>query len=189
MAADSQGNDITLVSVPVHGFVALAPAGTALPTPVEGADPDFVLPAAFKKLGLLKVDGGPGWTFEKTGDAIEFWQEGYSIPSGLANVGFAVTAAEMNAWVREIKSGKTPDANGYITVDGGGHATTYVAFTEEIFKNGQIRRRCAPNVQLDTLEEDKSTRGEVLGDLLTFKANRSPLVANDHFGEWILPAA
>lgn len=188
MAADSAGNDITLVGVPVTGFVALAPFGTTIPTPVEGADPAFILPAAYKKLGLLKTDGGPGWTYEKSGDAIEFWQDGYSIPSGLANVSVAATAAEMNPWVREIKSGRTPDANGYITFDGGGHATSYVLFSEEIFKNGLIRRRVAPKVQVDSVTEDRNTRGEVLGDAFTFKVNRSTVVGNDHFGEWyVLP--
>lgn len=189
MAADSAGNDITLVSVPVTGFVALAPFGTVIPTPTEGADPDLDLAAGFKKLGLLKTDGGPGWTWEPDGDPIGFWQDGYSIPSGLANVQVAATAAEMNAWVREIKSGKTPDANGYITFDGGGHATPYVLFSEEIFKNGAIRRRVAPNVQVATVVEDRNTRGEVVGDAFTFNVNRSPLVGNDHFGEWILPPA
>lgn len=191
MAADSAGNDITLVSVPVTGFVALAPFGTDFPTPAEGATDPLTpaLDAAFKKLGLLKVDGGPGWTWEQTGDPIEFWQEGYSIPSGLANVQVAATAAEMNAWVRQIKSGKVPDANGYITFDGGGHATQYVLFSEEIFKNGAIRRRVAPNVQVSTVVEDRNTRGEVVGDAFTFKVNRSPLVGNEHFGEWVLPPA
>ena len=189
MAADSAGNDITQVFVPVTGFVALAPFGTTIPTPVEGADPDFVLPAAFKKLGLLKTDGGPGWTWEQTGDAIEFWQDGYSIPSGLSNVQLAATAAEMNDWVRQIKSGKIPDANGYIEFDGGGHATQYVAYSEEIAKNGAIRRRVAPNSQVATVVEDRNTRGEVLGDAFTFKVNRSPLVGNGHFGEWYLPPA
>lgn len=186
---DSQGNDIAAVAVPVTGFVALAPFGTALPTPVEGADPDFILPAAFKKLGLLKTDGGPGWTWEQTGDPIEFWQDGYSIPSGLANVQLAATAAEMNDWVRQIKSGKVPDANGFITFDGGGHATQYVAYTEEIFKNGMIRRRVSANAQVASVVEDRNTRGEVLGDAFTFKVGRSPLLANEHFGEWVLPAA
>lgn len=191
MAADSAGNDITLVSVPVTGFVALAPFGTVFPTPVEGAT-DPLTPAldpAFMKLGLLKTDGGPGWAWEQTGDQIEFWQDGYSIPSGLSDVTVVATAAEMNPWVREIKSGKTPDANGYITFDGGGHATQYVLFSEEIFKNGAIRRRVAPNVQVSTVVEDRNTRGEVVGDAFTFKVNRSPLVDNDHFGEWILPPA
>lgn len=183
---DAQGNDIALVGVPVTGFVALAPFGTAIPTPAAGGVAGFVLDPAYRKLGLLKTDGGPGWTFERDGDQLEFWQEGYSLPSGLANVALAATAAEQNAWVRQIKSGKIPDANGYITFDGGGHATPFVAFTEEIFKNGMIRRRVAPNVQVDSVTEDRNTRGEVIGDAISFKVNRSPLVNNEHFGEWVL---
>lgn len=183
---DSQGNDITLVGVPVTGFVALAPFGTAIPTPAAGGVAGFVLPVEYRKLGLLKTDGGPGWSYERSGDALEFWQEGYSLPSGLANVAVAATAAEQNAWVRQIKSGKIPDANGYITFDGGGHGTPYVLFSEEIFKNGMIRRRIAPNVTVDSVTEDRNTRGEVVGDALSFKVNRSALVNNEHFGEWVL---
>ena len=185
---DSQGNDIAAVAVPVTGFIGVAPFGTAIPTPAEGADEELTLAAAFKKLGLLKADGGPQWAWEQTGDAIEFWQDGYSLPSGLANVTLTVTAAQTDAWVRELISGATPDVNGYINFDGGGHATQYVVFTEEIFKNGAIRRRVAPNAQIQSVVEDKSTRGEVLGYVITFKINRSPLTGNAHFGEWVLAA-
>jgi hypothetical protein len=189
MAADAQGNDITAVAVPVTGFIGLAPFGTEFPTPVEGADPDLALDVAFKRLGLLKDDGGPQWAWEPDGDAVEFWQDGYSIPSGLANVTVSATAAQTDPFTRSVVSGKTPDANGYITVDGGGHATQYVLFTEEIFKNGSIRRRVAPNVRVESVTEDQSTRGEVLGYAFTFSVRRSPLVNNEHFGEWlVLPA-
>lgn len=191
MVADAQGNDITAVAVPLTGFIGLAPFGTDFPTPAEGATDPLTpaLDAAFKKLGLLKDDGGPQWAWEADGDPIEFWQDGYSIPSGLANVTAACTAAQTDPFVRSLISGKTPDANGYITVDGGGHATRYVLFTEEIFKNGAIRRRVAPNTQVQSVVEDQSTRGEALGYALTFKINRSPLVNNEHFGEWLLPPA
>lgn len=186
--ADAQGNDITAVAVPVTGFIGAAPYGTTIPTPVEGADVALVLDVAFKKVGLLKQDGGPQWAWDKTGEAIEFWQDGYSLPSGLSNVTLVVTAAQTDAWVREMISGATPDANGYITFDGGGHGTQYVVFTEEIFKNGTIRRRVAANAQVDTVVEDKSTRGEVLGYAITFKINRSAETGNAHFGEWLIPA-
>ena len=190
MAADSAGNDITAVAVPVTGTIGVAPFGTDIPTPAEGAT-DPLTPAldpAFKKVGLLKADGGPQWAWEQTGDAIEFWQDGYSLPSGLANVTLTITAAQTDAWVRELISGSTPDANGYINFDGGGHSTQYVVFTEEIFKNGAIRRRVAANVQVQSVVEDKSTRGEVLGYVITFKINRSPVTGNAHFGEWVLAA-
>ena len=188
MAADSQGNDITQVFVPVTGFIGVAPFGTDIPTPVEGAAEPLVLDAAFKKIGLLKTDGGPQWAWESTGDAIEFWQDGYSLPSGLSNVTLAITAAQTDPWVRELMSGQTPDANGYINFDGGGHATQYVVFTEEISKSGAIRRRVAANVQVQSVVEDRSTRGEVQGYAITFKVSRSAATGNAHFGEWVLAA-
>ena len=189
MAADAFGNDIAAVAVPVGGFIGLAPFGTVIPTPVSGAEETLTLDAAFKKLGLLKDDGGPQFAWEADGDAITFWQDGYSIPSGLANVTLALTAAQTDENIRKIISGKTPDVNKYITFDGGGHLTQYVIFTEEIFKSGAIRRRVAPNVVVQSVEEDQSTRGEVLGYNITFKIQRHASVGNNHFGEWLLPAA
>lgn len=190
MAADSAGNDILAVGVPVTGSIGFAPYGTAIPTASEGADDELVLAGAFKKLGLLKDAGGPQFAWAADGDPITFWQDGYSIPSGLANVTLTLTAAEiLNSAVRALISGVTPDVNGYLTMDGGGHATKYVIFTEEIFKNGAIRRRVAPNVGLTSTTEDQNTRGEVLGTQLVFGINRHASVANRHFGEWVLPPA
>lgn len=191
MAADSAGNDIAAVAVPVTGFLGIAPFGTDFPTPAEGATDPLTpaLDAAFKKLGLVKEDGGPQLAWEADGDPILFWQDGYSIPSGLANVTLVATAAQTDENVRKIVYGKTADVNHYLTVDGGGHATQYVLFTEEIFANGYIRRRVAPNVGVLSAVEDQSTRGEVLGTQITFTIRRSPLVNNEHFGEWLLPPA
>lgn len=188
MAADAQGNDITTVGVPVTGNIGLAPFGTAFPSPSEGAAYDLQLEAAFRKIGLLKTDGGPQWAWAPSGDAIEFWQDGYSIPSGLADVTVTISAAQTDDIVRSIVYGKEPDPNHFVTVDGGGHADQYVLFTEEIFKNGQIRRRVAPNAQVQSVAEDKSERGTPMGYQIVFKINRSVLVANEHFGEWLLPA-
>lgn len=188
MTADSAGNDIQAVGVPVTGSIGFAPIGTTIPTPVQGASPSLVLDPAFRKIGLLKEDGGPQFAWAADGDPIRFWQEGYTIPSGLANVTLAITAAEiLSAHVRRIISGMTPDANGYITVDGGGHAEQWVVFTEEIFKNGAIRRRVAPLVTLASTAEDRSERGGVMGNALVFNINRHAAVGMKHFGEWVLP--
>lgn len=190
MAADSNGNDILAVGVPVTGSIGFAPFGTAIPTPIEGASDTLVLDEAFVKIGLLKTDGGPQFAWAADGDPIEFWQDGYTIPSGLANVTLAITAAEVLAdQVREIIAGVAPDANGYVEIDGGGHATRWVVFTEEIFKNGAIRRRVAPWVQLQSATEDRSERGTVNGNALLFDINRHDSVGGKHFGEWVLPAA
>lgn len=191
MAADTLGNDVTAVGVPVTGFLGYAPAGTALPTAVEGADATFALPEAFKKVGLLTEDGGFEWTLEPDGDPITFWQEGYSIPSGLANAECVAKLAQYDEIVRAIAWGKTADANGYITIDAGGHATEYVLFSEEIFKNGVIRRRVA-EVTVTGAAVDKNERGSVNGTELTFSAKRSASLNNEHIGEWLIqptPAA
>jgi hypothetical protein len=189
MTADSAGNDVLAVGIPVTGSIGFAPFGTVFPTPAEGASDTLTLDPAFVKIGLLKEDGGPQFAWAADGDPITFWQDGYSIPSGLANVTIAITAAEVLAnQVREIIAGIAPDSNGYLEIDGGGHATKWVVFTEEIFKNGAIRRRVAANVSLQTAEEDQSTRGEINGNALTFKVDRSPALNNKHFGEWVLPA-
>lgn len=189
MAVDSAGNDIAAVGVPVSGKIAFAPFNTALLTPAQGNQGDITaLMGAFTPIGLLKTDGGPQYAWAASGDPIEFWQEGYSIPSGLSDVTLAITAAELlRAKVREIISGMTPDANNMVVIDGGGHATRWVVYTEEIFKNGAVRRRMAPSVQLQSTAEDKSTRGDVTGNALTFKINRD-LTIGGHFREWIILA-
>ena len=94
MTADSLGNDIAAVGVPVTGFLAWAPAATAIPTPVLGAALELELDPAFKKCGLIKTDGGFDWTSEASGDALDFWQDGYTLPSGLVDVSLAVTFAQ-----------------------------------------------------------------------------------------------
>lgn len=187
MTVDEFGNDIQAVGVPVSGSLGFAPYGTVIPTPEEGAADDFTLDPSFVKIGLLKDDGGPQFAWAADGDPITFWQEGYSIPSGLANVTLAVTAAEaLAARVRTIIAGIAPDENGYLEMDGGGHATRWVAFSEEIFKNGAIRRRVAPLVTLASATEDRSARGGVMGNALLFNIARHPAVGNKHFGEWVL---
>jgi len=189
MSADQYGNDIAAVGVPITGFLGFAPQPTVKPTPAQGGAADFVLPAAFKKAGLLTEDGGFEWTLEPDGDPIVFFQEGYSIPSGLANAELVAKLAQYDDIVRELSWGKIPDENGYITIDAGGHGTEYVAFTEEIFKNGVIRRRVA-EVTVTGVQVDKSERGSVNGTELTFQAKRSRDLNNEHIGEWlVLPSA
>lgn len=186
MAADEQGNDLNAVAVPVTGRAALAPFGTPIPTPTEGAVKSLMLDAAFKSPGLRTSDGAPQWAWEADGDPLEFFEEGYSLPSGLSNVTVVMKFAESNDFVREIISGQKPDANGYIEFDGGGHATRYVLYTEEIFKNLDIRRRIAPLVTVQSVAEDRGERGAILGYEVTFKVDRHALVGGRHFGEWFL---
>jgi hypothetical protein len=182
---DAFGNDVTAVGVPVTGFFGFAPAGTVFPSPEEGGALDYVLPAAFEKAGLLTEDGGFEWTLEPDGDPIVFWQEGYSIPSGAANAELVLKLAQYDAVVRRLAWGKTADANGFMTIDAGGHALEFVAFTEEIFKNGVIRRRIA-EVTTKGAAVDKSERGSVNGTEITLGLKRSAQLNNEHIGEWLI---
>lgn len=186
MAADAAGNDVGAVGIPISGNIGVAPvASLNVIAPAEGAEPTLVLPVAYRKLGLIKTDGGFNWTTEADGDAIEFFQEGYSIPSGIANATCQVGLAQTDPVVREVTWGKVPDENGYITIDAGGHSTRYLVFTEEIFKNGWIERRLGV-ASVSAAAVDQSTRGEVRGTNLTFKFDRSAYFENNHFGQWLV---
>ena len=184
---DAQGNDVNAVFVPVTGFFGFAPVTTVPPTSAEGGAADFVLPEEFRKVGLIKIDGGFEWTLEKNGDDIEYWQEGYSTPTGLANALLAAGLAETSATTRELHSGKVADANGYMTRDASGNPTEYLFFTEEIDKQRRIRRRAAFG-KLQSSAENKSTRGEVLGYDDVFVMRRDAAFNNEHMGEWMIPA-
>lgn len=186
MTADSQGNDITAVGIPISGSVGIAPMTAELLSPAEGKVYDLVLDALFRKLGLFTEDGGHTWTLEPDGDPIVFYQDGYSIPSGLANATLVVKLAQYDALAQELLSGQVPDENGYITIDAAGHSTEYRLFSEEIFKNGVIRRRQAGKATITGVAVDQSTRGEVNGVEVTFKIERSPELQNRHLGEWLI---
>lgn len=186
MAADEFGNDVQAVGIPVTGNIGFAPFGTTVPTPAAGGALDFILPEAFKVAGLLTEDGGFEWTLEADGDPTVFYQEGYSLPSGMANALIKVKFAQTDETVRGIIRGKTADANGYMTIDAGGTDKKYVLFTEEVFKNGVIRRRVGANVSVKSVKEDKSERGKVIGYDVEFKLDRHASTENNHLGEWLL---
>jgi len=186
MAADSLGNDVTAVGIPVSGFFGFAPKGTVFPTPAEGGVSSFTLPVDFKRAGLQSDDGGFEWSLAPDGDPITFYQEGYSIPSGLATAELVLKLSQYDAVVRELAWGKTADANGYMTIDAGGHSLEFVAWTEEIFKNGVIRRRIA-EISVAGAKVDKSERGTPNGTEMTLKVKRSASLNGEHIGEWLVP--
>ena len=189
MAADTEGNDVGLVGIPVTGFLAWAPFSTVIPTKEEGASLSLVLDPAFAKVGLIKQDGGFDWTGEASGEAIEFWQEGYSVPTGLANVSIATTLAEHKAKNQELLYGELPDQYGAADIEEASNDRRIVLFSHEVFKSGWIRRRAMPNVGVQTVKLDKSERGSVQGQATTFKVDRSPLISNRHYRQWIIPPA
>lgn len=186
MSADDRGNDLGAVGIPIDGSLGFAPGGTALPTSEEGSFRAFKLAAAFRKAGLFTEDGGFEWNLEADGDPIKFFQQGYTIPSGLANAELTVKLAQYDPVTQLISWGKVPDENGYITIDAGGHALSFVIFTEEIFKNGTIRRRVA-EATVKSAKVDKAENGSVNGTEVVFSAKRMPELDNEHLGEWLLP--
>lgn len=188
MGTDALGNDVSAVGIPISGFMGYAPSGTAFPTPSSGAVSPLTLDPAFSKIGLIVEDGGFAWTEEADGSPLEFWQDGYTTPSGLANAQLVVKAAQYNEIVRKVTYGRVADGNGYIQLDVGGHPDRYVLFTEEIFKNGVIRRRVAADSGVTAAKRDQSKRGEVNGTELTFTVARSLLLGGNHIGEWLIPA-
>lgn len=186
MTADAAGNDLGAVFVPVTGFLGYAPQGVAVPTPMELANPAFQLPTGVRKVGLIKQDGGFEWSAEASGDALEFWQDGYKLPSGLVDATLATTLAQTDPIVRELIWGKTPDQYGVIDVELASNTNVYFLVTEEVAKNGIIRRRIAPNCTVQTVKEDKSERGTVQGYAVTFATQRSAEINNAHFREAVL---
>lgn len=184
--ADEFGNDVELVGIPVSGAIALAPYGTEGPSREAGANEGYTLPPAFRRIGLVTQDGGPEFTEERDGDPIQFWQDGYSIPTGLANCTITFTAAETNPLVQELHAGKEPDEYGYVEVNAGGHAKRYVMWLEEIFRNGMIRRRIAYLVTVDAFQAVKSERGTVMGYNITLRIGVHAKLNNNHYGQWVL---
>jgi hypothetical protein len=182
MTADSMGNDLDAVSVPVTGIVAYAPldAGNVIAKSALGANP-LVMPSGMKKLGLVKQDGAPAETRD-SGDAIEFWQKGYSIP-GEGTRSVKVTLAEDNAAVMALTEGKTPDANGVIEVASGIPGNRFILFEEIRYRGGRARRREGV-ATITAIEPGQQTRGETPGVAVTFMWAEDPLFNNAPFWQW-----
>ncbi len=182
MTADSNGNDLDAVGVPVTGTVAFAQASAAnvIAKNALGAKP-LVFPAGFKKLGLVKQDGAPAETRD-SGDATEFWQKGYSIP-GEGTRSVQVTLAEDNAAVLELTEGKSPDANGVIEVSSSLPGNRFILFESIVFRNGKERRRIGV-ASITAVEPGQKTRGEVPGQAVTFTWSEDPLFNGAPFWQW-----
>jgi len=166
MAADEQGNDLGAVGVPITGMAAFAPileanviAKTAL-----GASP-LVLPAAFKRLGLYKQDGGPAPTRE-TDDALEFFQIGYTL-AGNGSRGVTIGLAEQNPTVQALLEDATPDANGVIEVSSTLPDNRFILLVVTRYRNGMEKRQIGV-ASITAIEPDQQERGSVEGANVTF---------------------
>ena len=171
MAKDTQGNDLGAVAVPVTGAICVVPYDeenviTRAMISKKLATPN--LPEAYARdkacLGLIASDGGPQDAGESD-DAIEFWQQGYSL-NGDPTLTTAFTIAEDNDFTREFCFGEKPDEDGVVAVNTLTPDTKWMAYYEEVFKNGSVQRR-AGVVQVTGNEPGQSERGSVKGRAIT----------------------
>lgn len=182
MAADSQGNDLDAVQVPITGLAAYAPVLEAniIEKAELGASP-LVLPAAYKRLGLYKQDGGPAASRE-TGDAIEFYQKGYTLSGdGIRTV--VIGLAEANDAVRALTEGGTPDANGVIEVSSSLPNNRFILLVVTKYRNGKEKRQLGV-AAVTAIEQDQSERGAVEGQNVTFTWQEDELFNGAPFWQW-----
>lgn len=166
MAADEQGNDLGAVGVPITGMAAFAPlaAENVLTKAELGASP-LVLPPAYRKLGLYKVDGGPA-PGRETEDPIEFFQIGYTL-AGAGTRSIVITLAEQNANVQRLIEGAEPDENGVIEVSSSLPDNRFILFAGTKYRN-RLEKRQLGVASVTSVELDQQERGSVEGAAVTF---------------------
>lgn len=182
MTADSQGNDLEAVAVPITGMAAFAPVALAnvIEKTALGASP-LVLPVAAKRLGLYKVDGGPAPSRE-TGDAIEFFQKGYTL-AGEGTRSVVINLAEHNAAVMSLTEGSEPDANGVIEVSSSLPGNRFILYVVTRYRGG-LEKRQVGVASVTSVEPDQQTRGEVEGIAVTFTWQEDELFNGAPFWQW-----
>lgn len=182
MAADTQGNDLSAVGVPIGGLVAFAPYATegVVADAEMGATP-LTLPTGYLKLGLVKQDGAPQHARE-AGDAIEFWQKGY-IMAGEGTRTLQVNLAESNSAVLKLVEGKEPNTDGVVYVDSNLPDARVLLFLATKFKSG-AEERYNGVAQVTAVEVDQDERGSVRGRSVTLTWQEDPLFNGAPFKMW-----
>lgn len=182
MSADSQGNDLDAVGVPITGLAAFAPVllANVITKALLGASP-LVLPAAFKKLGLYKVDGGPAPSRENE-DAIEFFQKGYTL-AGEGTRAVVIGLAEQNTAVQALIEGAEPDENGVIEVSSSLPDNRFILLVVTKYRNGKEKREIGV-AAVTAVEPDQSERGSVEGSNVTFTWQEDELFNGAPFWQW-----
>ena len=185
MAIDANGKDLTKVGVALTGNAAIMGYDAEFAAPINTAfgAAAYTLPVSFDPLGLRTEDGAPEWTDEPDGDALEFYEDGYSIPSGLVTAECKMILAQSEPLVMELKSGVTLDANGVAQIDLGGNAKRYILFTEDVLKTpggGSLIERRMAAVTVKSVVSQKPERGTVRGYEVTFSVHRDAKFGDKH---------
>lgn len=186
MTADAQGNDLSAVPVPITGLAAIAPVDPAnvLTKPALAARP-IVLPAGYRKLGLIKKDGGYE-VGRDAGDPIDFFQYGYQL-AGEGTRTVKVGLAENNAAVLALIEGAEPDANGVIEVSSSLPDNQWILFTSTKYRNKTEDRQIGVAF-VSAVEPDKAERGSVKGSVVTLTYLEHELFNDAPFWAVTLPA-
>lgn len=183
MAADSSGNDLSAVGVPLTGLAAIAPvdAANVIADADMGKTP-LALVEAYVKLGLYKQDGGPQEARDDE-DAIEFFQQGYKI-AGDGTLTIQINLAEDNEAVNKLIDGKEPNEQGVVYVDSNLPDALWILFVATRFKNGtELRRNGVARVQ--AVEVDQEERGSVRGKSVTLEWVPDDLFNGSPYKKWL----
>lgn len=182
MTADAAGNDLDAVGVPITGLAAFAPLAVEnlIAKAQLGASP-LVLPAAYKKLGLYKQDGGPAPSRE-SGDAIEFFQKGYTL-AGDGTRTVVIGLAEDNPAVRLLIEGREADENGVIEVSSSLPDNRFILLVVTRYRNGKEKRQIGV-ASVTAVEVDQQERGSVEGANVTFTWQEDDLFNGAPFWQW-----
>ncbi|WGD38475.1 hypothetical protein [Lysinibacter sp. HNR] len=183
MAADSFGNDLSAVGVPITGMAAFAPVVPAnFISKSQLAMSPITLPAGYKKLGLYKVDGGPAPTRENE-DPILFFQNGYTL-AGNGTRKTQIALAEQNAAVLRLIEGVEPDENGVLEVSASLPDNQFILFVVTKYRNRMEKRQIGV-ASVTAVEPDKSEHGSVEGALVTFTWQEHAMFNNAPFWQWL----
>ncbi len=178
---DSKGNNITQVDLPIDGQIWIGPNTVEVLNKASLMAAALDPPENLSPLGLLTTDGGPEWGTDGVGDAIDFFQDGYSLPGTGGYYTLAVTAAQNQPLVDELLNGNAFDADGYRDVTAISNPGVYTVLSQIIYQSGRIERRMSNNVTVSEGAKSKEERAAVTSTSLTFKY--MPMLDGRYFAE------
>lgn len=171
------------VAVPLTGVAAFAPvAAQNVISDQDMGAATLALPAAYRRLGLYKNDGGVEEERDDE-DATEFFQDGYKI-AGLSKQSVKIGLAEDNENVNVLIDGREPNEHGVIYVPASLPSATFLLFVATKYKNGKELRRLGV-ARISAVEVDQEERGSVKGKTVTFEWVPSPLLDMAPFKKWL----
>jgi len=183
---DISGLNINAVGTAIRGMTAWEPNGTVVQSVANMANPAFVLPGSYVRLGLRTTDGAPDWA-ESPAALIDLYEAGYKINPGTGVAKVSQTFAQFDDALRKAVRGVAP-VTGVIDVDI--DATPIgILFTEDVFRmaNGtyMLLRKSAP-AMLSSVKTAKGVRGGLISTAVEWDIERSTALGDKHFREaWV----